>query len=99
MSFREKNELDFEVLSDQGNEVARSYGLVFTLEQSVQDIFVKQFNIDLVERNGDGSWELPIPATYVIGRDSRIGLAFVDPDYTKRLEPDDMLAGVRGLAD
>ena len=98
LTFKEKNELEYEVLSDHQNEVARSYGLVFTLDEHVQDVFVNQFSLDIAGWNGEDSWELPIPATYVVGQNSMIGVAFVDPDYTQRLEPDDVLAGVRQLA-
>jgi peroxiredoxin len=52
---------------------------------------------DLSGRNADGEWHLPIPATYVIGRDGRVELAFVDAEYRNRLEPADILATLRSL--
>jgi peroxiredoxin len=88
----EKNELTFEVLSDLGNLVARTYGLVFQLPEDVIRVYREHFGNDLSVRNGDESWELPVPATFVIGRDGLVQLAFVDPDYKRRLEPAEILA-------
>jgi peroxiredoxin len=94
LSTVEKNELEFEVLSDVGNEVARRYGLVFRLSDEVRLIYQHQWSILLPEVNGDGSWELPIPGTFVIGRDGAVSYAFVEPDYTRRADPDELLAAV-----
>lgn len=97
VSTKEKMELEFEVLSDVGNKVARQYGLVFRLPEPLQGLYEK-FGVDLVEHNGDSSYELPVPGTYVIARDGTIKLAFVNADYTQRLEPADMLACLRDIA-
>lgn len=86
LSTAEKNELEFEVLSDVGNTVAKSLGLVFTLPEELRPIY-SQFGIDIPAHNGDATFELPLPATYVIASDGTVILAFADPDYTQRLEP------------
>ncbi len=96
LSTTEKNALDFEVLSDVGNQVARAFGLVFTLPESLRPLYTK-FGIDLPAYNGDDTFELPIPATYVIASDGMITLAFVDPDYTKRLEPIEIITALQKL--
>ena len=96
LATKEKNELQFQVLSDQHNSVARQFHLVFTLPEEVRTIY-KGFGHDLVARNGDNSFELPFPATYVIGQDRIIRFAFVNADYTKRAEPADILAVLREL--
>jgi peroxiredoxin len=57
-----------------------------------------RFGHDLPEKNGDQSWVLPIPATYVIDRDGTVALAFVDVDYRKRLGPNEILAVLHALA-
>lgn len=62
LSMKEKHDLQFEVLSDASNEVARQFRLVFTLAQPVQDISLKIGN-DIAAGNADGTWELPVPAT------------------------------------
>ena len=93
LSTVEKHELTFEVLSDVGNQVAREFGLVFTLAEELRPLY-ERFGIDLPTHNGDDSFELPIPATYVIASDGSIVHAFVDPDYTKRLDPEEIVAAV-----
>ena len=93
----ENNEVSFDVLSDLGNEVARKFGLVFTLAEEIRPIYEK-FGVDLPACNGSDTFELPIPATYVIGADGTIIKAFVDANYVARLEPDDIVAALQGTA-
>jgi peroxiredoxin len=83
----QKNGLGFEILSDLGNKVARQFGLVFQLPPDLRDLYKNAFGNDLAVKNGDASYELPIPATFVIARDGTVRAAFVEPDYTQRLEP------------
>lgn len=97
LSTAEKNKLEFEVLSDKSNAVARQFGLVFTLAEVLRPLY-KQLGADLVAYNGDESYELPMPGTFVIARDGIIRLAFVDADYTHRLEPAVIMKSLRTLA-
>ena len=87
---KEKHELTFDVLSDAGNAVARQFGIVFRLDDALLPLYEK-FGIDVAGTNGDESFELPVPATYVVASDRRISYAFVDVDHTVRMEPADML--------
>ena len=93
----EKAGLTFPVLSDVGNRVARRYGLVFALSEAARPIYTA-IGSDLSVYNGDASWELPVPGTFVIAPDGTVRLAFVDPDYSHRLEPAAILAALRDLA-
>ena len=81
----QKSNLQFKVLSDQGNNVAEKYGLVFTLQEEVHDIY-KKLGADLAVFNGDTTYELPIPATYIIGQDKKIRFASVDTNYMERAD-------------
>jgi len=90
LSTAEKHALAFTVLSDQGNQVAKDFGLVFTLPEALRPIYV-QFGIDLPAWNGDGSFELPMPATYIIGQNGIILDGLVSTDYTQRMEPEKIL--------
>lgn len=81
-----KDTLTFEVLSDIGNRLAKQCGLVFTLPEKLRPIYAA-WQIDIPDHNGDDSFELPIPATYILDRDGIIRYAFVNMDYTQRLEP------------
>lgn len=96
LSTVEKNGLSFDVLSDAGNSVARSFGLVFALPQELRAA-LRSADKALPPINGDESWELPVPATYVIAPDGRVALAFVDVDYRRRLSPEDILKTLRTL--
>jgi len=87
LSTAEKNSLTFEVLSDVGNRVAHQFGIVFQLPDDLRPIYT-EFGINLSAANGDDMFELPIPATYVIETDRKICMAFVEPDYAKRLDPE-----------
>lgn len=90
----EKNALTFDVLSDVGNAVARSYGLVYAPPAELREA-LRSNDKALSRINGDDSWELPVPATYVIGNDGRILLASLHVDYRTRLEPEAILAALR----
>jgi len=85
-----KNTLSFPLLHDRKAKVADKYNLVFQLADSLKPIY-KSFGIDLEQVNGDKDWEIPVPATYVVGRDRRIKYAFADVDYKNRAEPADIL--------
>ncbi|MDW7739793.1 MAG: peroxiredoxin-like family protein [Bacillota bacterium] len=93
LSLSEKLSIDFEVLSDINNKVARQLGLVFKLDDKLISLY-KNMGIDLAESQGNADGELPVPATYVVGSDGEILLAYVNSDYTKRLEPEDALAAI-----
>ncbi len=96
LSTVEKNNLEFEVLSDTGNQVAKQFGIVYQLSEEMREV-QKGFGVHLSESNGDASYELPISATYVLRTDGRIVYAFTDPDFTKRLEPSEILAALKQL--
>ena len=92
----EKAELTFPVLSDQGNRVARQYGLVFKLSDALQNL-QKAFNNDITQFNGDQSWELPMPGVFVIDKTGTIRFASVDPNWTNRVEPAIILEQLKAL--
>jgi len=58
----------------------------------------REMGLELPEVNQDDIWTLPIPATFVISSDSVIRLAHVDPDYTRRLDPSEILSTLSRLA-
>lgn len=97
LSMVEKHDLRFPVLSDAGNAVARQFGLVYTMNPKVQATALKLGN-DLRTVNGSGTWDLPIPATYVLDRQGIIRLAYVEGDHTQHLEPARILDALRSLA-
>lgn len=95
LSTLEKNELSFEVLTDQDNKVARKYGLLFRLTPEVSELYKNNFNLE--EYNGNDSDELPLAATYVIDQQGVIRYAFLDADYQHRAEPEHIIKVLRSL--
>ena len=94
MTTKEKNELKFEVLSDNGNVIAKEYGLVFSLDDELKPIYTK-FGIDIPASNNDDSYEIPMPAVYVLNKNKEIIFSFIDEDYTKRCEPQDIIEAIK----
>ena len=86
---RDQHKLRFPLLSDSGNRVARQFGLTYYVPDEQKAIYQRAF-VNLPFVNGDDSWELPIPATYIIDRDGTVLYASANEDYTERPEPADV---------
>ena len=86
----EQHKLRFPLLVDVHNELARQFGLTYRAPEDQQAIYRRTF-VNLPFLNGDTSWELPIPATYVVERDGGILCASGNEDYTDRPEPLEIL--------
>jgi peroxiredoxin len=94
----DQHKLRFPLLSDAGNTVARQFGLVYRVPDDQQAIYRRAF-INLPFANGDESWELPTPATYVVKKNGTVAESWIDPDYTERPEPADIIEKLRGLTE
>jgi len=92
----EKLQLEFEILSDQGNKTARDYGLLMQVYEEMRPLYLN-WGFDLPAANGDDSYELPVPATYVIDREWIIRSAYVDKDYTTRMEPTEIINALQQM--
>jgi peroxiredoxin len=92
----ETNRLSFDVLSDFGNRVARSFGLVYALPNDLRAPLTSN-NKALPGIDGNDSWELPVPATYVIAPDRKIVFAEIELGYRQRLEPGAIVAALLRL--
>ncbi len=88
ISTSQKHDLQFEVLSDIGNKVAKEYGIVFQLTDKVAEMYNQSFELN--NHNGDNSNELPLAATYIIDQNGEILYAFLDADYRNRAEPSEI---------
>ena len=93
LTTQEKNDLQFPVLSDVGNNLARKLGILFPQPDTLRPV-LKANGVDLQARNGDDSFEVPFPASYLIDGKGMIRNAFLEPDYTRRLEPSTALAWI-----
>ncbi|MEM9279332.1 MAG: peroxiredoxin-like family protein [Pseudomonadota bacterium] len=91
------NNLSFPILTDKGGELANKFGIRWTLQDYVVPIH-SGFGVELPKIHGDGQWNLPMPARYVIDTDGTIAYAEVNPDYTRRPEPSDLFPVLDQLA-
>lgn len=90
-----QNNLTFPILSDTLSDVANAFGLRFALPDYLVDLY-KSFGNDLPGFNNDTAWVLPMPARFVVGQDGVIIYAQVNPDYTQRPDPSELLPVLRG---
>jgi peroxiredoxin len=90
---RDQHKLAFPMLVDAGNQLARQFGLVYRVPDEQQGLYRNTF-VNLPFVNGDSSWELPIPATFVLDRNGSILFAAANEDYTERPEPLEILSAV-----
>jgi peroxiredoxin len=93
----DQHKLKFPLLSDAGHKVARQFRLTYRVPAAQEAIYRRAF-VNLPFANGDDSWELPIPATYIIDRDSTVLYASANEDYTDRPEPSELLTIVRSTS-
>jgi peroxiredoxin len=90
----DQHKLRFPLLSDAGNKVASQFGLTYRVPAAQEAIYRRAF-VNLPFTNGDDSWELPIPATFIVDRDGTILYASANEDYTDRPEPREILNSLR----
>src|SRR6266567_5643966 len=91
----DQHHLQFPLLSDERNRVARQFGLVYQVPEYQKEIYQRSF-VNLPFLNGDSSWELPIPAVYILGQqdsaETSVLYASPNPDYTVRPEPGEIMS-------
>ncbi len=87
----DQHKLRFPLLADAGNQIARRFGLTYRVP-SLQEAVYRRAFVNLPFANGDESWELPIPATYILDRDGSVLYASANEDYTERPEPADIVS-------
>jgi peroxiredoxin len=88
--------LTFPILRDEGNALASRFNRRNRLPDDLKQIYLN-FGIDLEASNGEPSWTLPVPGIYVIDTGGIIRYASTDADYTRRPEPEEMLAALEAL--
>jgi peroxiredoxin len=86
----DQHKLHFPLLSDAGNHLARAFRLTYRVPELQEAVYRRAF-VNLPLANGDESWELPIPALFILGRDGGVIYASANEDYTERPEPADIL--------
>jgi len=90
----DQHKLRFPLLADAGNQVARKFALTYRVPELQEAVYRRAF-VNLPFANGDESWELPIPATYILDRDGSVLYASANEDYTERPEPGEIIAALQ----
>lgn len=93
----DKAKYTFEILSDLDNTVMKSYNLYFEIPQELHELYKNRFKFDITDYNGKGRLGLPVPGTFVIGRDGIVKAAYAKTDYKKRMEPEDILEALKAI--
>jgi peroxiredoxin len=91
---REDCNVNFPILSDMDNGYAMSLNLAIWVGAEMQE-FMTKIGRMLPQYQGNDSWMLPIPATFVVGKDGRIKVRFVDPDYRKRITIEELISALK----
>ncbi len=97
LTTKEKNSLEFEVLTDLNHQVAKEYGLIFKLTPEVEKIYGKFFNLKNYNGEDASSNTLPLAATYIIDQQGKIAWSFLHHDYRMRAEPKDIVSALEKL--
>jgi len=92
----EKNPLEFDVLTDEGNAYANALGILYHLPDYLIEVY-SQFGLDLPAFHNEASWTLPLPARLIVDRQGIVRLSEANADYTLRPEPADTLAALRHM--
>ena len=82
--------LPFPVLADPGCALAEKFGLVYTVPEYLRDYY-RSILVNIPFLNGEPSWRLPLPATYVIAKDRKVLFAEAHADFRVRPEPEEAL--------
>jgi len=92
--FKSEAQAEFPILTDLDNGYALSLNLVFWVGAEMEKM-IAATGRDMPAYHGNDAWMFPIPATFVVGTDGAITARFVDPDYRKRMEIEDLLGAIR----
>jgi peroxiredoxin len=96
LSLTDKHSLSFPVLSDVDQVVIRAFKLRYDVPAELRAMFEARGS-DMSQRNADGSWTLPISATYVVDRTGMIVAAHAEAEWRIRLDPDDIIEALAKL--
>jgi peroxiredoxin len=96
--FSAEKGLGFPLLSDRGGRLARLCGVFYDMSPAQIAYYRDKRELDLPALGAGTGWELPLPATYVVGRDGVVAYAFADADWAQRAEPNEIIEAARRLA-
>jgi peroxiredoxin len=88
-------DVEFPILIDMDNGYATSLGLAFWVGEELKQLMIQNDAYNIAAFQGNDAWLLPIPATFVVGRDGRIVARYIDPDFRRRMAVEDLLSALR----
>ena len=94
LTMAEKHNIPIDVVSDATSEVLKKYRLWFAVPQEIKELYRDTLGINLDKHNGEGRWELPVPATYVLDGQGVVRAGVADPDHTVRMDIEEILAAL-----
>ncbi len=86
----EKSKTSFSVIEDKGLAIMKAYKVNFAVDEKTVTRY-KGYGIDFDKANGENGANLPVPATYIIGKDKKVKYVFFNTDYKKRASVQDIL--------
>jgi peroxiredoxin len=96
LALQGKHALGFDILSDEQQAVIRKFNLQFIVPLPVEEVY-KMIGLNLPEHTADGTWNLPVPATFILDKQGVIRARHVDVNYMQRMEPVDILNALRSI--
>ncbi|MFH5183393.1 peroxiredoxin-like family protein [Paenibacillus sp. TAB 01] len=96
LSQQEKEELEFQVLTDLDGSVSSEYNLLFDVPQGAREV-MEGFGLDLAEYNHASKWILPVPAVFMIDESSIIRSSYVNPNFMQRQSPEEIIRELQKL--
>ncbi|WP_276353125.1 peroxiredoxin-like family protein [Cohnella caldifontis] len=97
LSQQQKEDLRFQVLSDTNGMAAALYKVLFEVPPRLRELMAGKLRVNLAEYNAADRWILPIPSTFIIDASGIVRSAYVNPDFMKRMEPQDILDRLKSL--
>jgi peroxiredoxin len=98
LTLSEKHRLEFDVLSDTDQEVIRAFRVQYRVPEAVRKISLEVMKNDVSQKNADGTWNLPVPATLVIDRHGVVRARQVSTNYMmSRMEPSEIVEALKEI--
>jgi peroxiredoxin len=89
----DKTKTSFSVVYDQDRSLMTQFDVLYKMDEKMQEKF-KDYKIDIDKRNGADDHVLPVPATYIIGKNGKIDFVHFDPNFKVRANIEDILANL-----
>jgi peroxiredoxin len=97
VEFKSRAQSPFPILTDLDNGYALSLNLAIWIGTELKKL-LSSYGLSLPDYQDNEAWMLPIPATFVVGRDGEVKARFIDPDFRKRASIEDLTQALKSAA-